>query len=52
MKKSLYLLLTMICILLTGCGNGQVASDMEILVNEADRDNIFSEKGETSENLS
>lgn len=52
MKKSLCLLLTMICILLTGCGNGQVASDVEILVNEADRDNIFSEKGETSENLS
>lgn len=52
MKKLLCLLLTMICILLTGCGNGQVASDLEILVNEADRDNIFSEKGETSENLS
>ena len=36
MKKSLCLLLTMMCILLTGCGNGQVASDTEILVNEAD----------------
>ena len=35
MKKILGLLLIMICLLLTGCGSGKVASDMEIPVNEA-----------------
>lgn len=52
MKKLLCLLLTMICILLTGCGNGQVASELEILVNEAGSAENTSEMTETAENMS
>ena len=51
MKKLLCLLLIMACTLLTGCGNGKVDSDMEVLVNEADQDGNTSENEEQKENI-
>lgn len=52
MKKLLCLLLIMVCILLTGCGNEKVNTDMEVLINETGEDNNASGIGEIVENNS
>ena len=48
MRRILCLLLTMVCISLIGCSSKKV-DNMEILVNEADRDGNISEEVETAE---